>query len=44
VHLQNALNVNTGKLDLTKLNTSLRSAGTSLKQLTSSLTAAGPAG
>ena len=42
-HLQKAVSTDTGKLDLTKLNTSLRSAGTSLAQLTSSLTAAGPA-
>lgn len=44
VHLQNAVNVNTGKLDLSKLNSSLKTAGVSLNQLTSNLYAAGPAG
>ena len=44
IHLQNALNVNTGKLDLSKLNTSLKTSKTSLTQLTSSLNACGPAG
>jgi hypothetical protein len=42
--LQNAVNVNTGKLDLTKLSSSLKSAGTDLQTLTSNLQAAGPAG
>ena len=44
VHLQNAVNVNTGKLDLTKLSASLKSAGTDLQTLTNNLQAAGPAG
>ena len=44
IHLQNAVNVNTGKLDLNKLNTSLKSSGQSLQTLTTNLQAAGPAG
>lgn len=43
-HLANAVNVNTGKLDLSKLNSSLTRAKTDLNSLTSSLQAAGPAG
>ena len=44
VHLQNAVNVNTGKLDLNKLNTSLKSSGQNLQTLTANLQAAGPTG
>lgn len=43
-HLQNALNVNTGKLDLTKLNASLRSSDTTLATLASQLKMAGTTG
>jgi hypothetical protein len=35
------MNVNTGKLDLTKLNFSLKQAGTSLNELSSKLVASG---
>ena len=44
VHLQNALNVNTGKLDLTKLNASLRSSDTNLSTLVNQLKMAGTTG
>lgn len=44
VHLQNAVNVDTGKLDLVKLNNSLKVAKTDLKTLTSNLQSVGPAG
>lgn len=44
IHLQNAVNVNTGKLDLNKLNSSLKKSGQTLQSLTSNLQAAGPAG
>ena len=44
VHLQNALNVNTGKLDLTKLNSSLRSSDTNLSTLVNQLKMAGTTG
>ena len=44
IHLQNAVNVNTGKLDLNKLNTSLKSSGQSLQALTTNLQAVGPTG
>ena len=44
VHLQNAVNVNTGKIDLNKLNTSLNSSNTNLLTLTSNLQKAGPIG
>ena len=44
IHLQNAVNVNTGKLDLNKLNSSLKKSGQTLQTLTSNLQAAGPAG
>ena len=43
-HLANAVNANTGKLDLSRLNSSLSSAKTNLNTLTSSLQAAGPIG
>lgn len=42
--LQNAMNVDTGKLDLTKLITSLNSAGTSIGQLSTKLLNAGTEG
>jgi hypothetical protein len=42
--LQNGVNVDTGKLDLVKLNTSLKTAKTDLKTLTSSLREVGPEG
>ena len=44
VHLQNALNVNTGKLDLTKLNSSLQSSGANLSTLVNQLKMAGTTG
>lgn len=44
IHLQNAVNVDTGKLDLNKLNSSLKKSGQTLQTLTSNLQAAGPAG
>ena len=44
IHLQNAVNVNTGKIDLSKLNASLKSANTDLKTLMGNLQAAGPTG
>lgn len=44
VHLGNAVNVNTGKLDLTKLNSSLKQSNQSLSQLSGQLVAAGTTG
>jgi hypothetical protein len=44
VHLENAVNVDTGKLDLVKLNNSLKIAKTDLKSLTTDLKALGPVG
>ena len=44
VHLEKAVNVNTGKIDLNKLNTSLNSSNTNLLTLTSNLQKAGPIG
>lgn len=44
VHLQNALNQDTGKIDLSKLNASLKASNTSLTQLTGSLASCGPVG
>ena len=44
VHLQNAVNVNTGKIDLNKLDASLRASNTNLLTLTTNLQKAGPAG
>ena len=44
MHLQNAMNVNTGKLDLTKLNFSLKQAGTSITDLSAKLVASGTQG
>ena len=44
VHLNNAVNVNTGALDLSKFSMSLKKAGTDLSTLTTKLQAAGPAG
>ena len=44
IHLQQAMNTNTGKLDLTKLNSSLKQAGTDLQSLTNKLQALGPQG
>ena len=44
IHLQNAVNVNTGKIDLTKLNKSLASSNTNLLSLTTNLRNAGPSG
>jgi hypothetical protein len=41
VHLQNAMNVDTGKLDLHKLNTSLKQSNTSLTTLAKNLLATG---
>lgn len=43
-HLQNAVNVDTGKLDLMKLNQELKSSGKTLQDYASSLTAIGPTG
>ena len=43
-HLSNALNVNTGALDLSKLNASLKSAGTDLGTLSANLLKAGTSG
>ena len=42
--LQQAVNVNTGQLDLSRFNNSLQQSGTSLRQLRNQLTAAGPEG
>ena len=44
VHLQEAMNVDTGKLDLQKLNNSLKAAGTNLSTLTNNLQEAGNIG
>ena len=44
IHLQNALNQDTGKLDLSKLNTSLKQSGLSLQNLMVNLQNAGPVG
>lgn len=44
IHLQNATNVNTGKLNLTAFQTSLKSAGTSAKELSSALLQGGAMG
>lgn len=44
IHLQNAVNVNTGKLNLSALNSSLKASGTTLNELVVKLQAAGPAG
>ena len=44
VHLTNAFNVNTGRLNLTKFQNSLRESGMSLKQYQAQLTSIGPAG
>ena len=44
IHLQNAVNVDTGKLDLMKLNQELKSSGKTLQDYASSLTAIGPTG
>ena len=43
-HLAQAVNVDTGKLDLNKLNTSLKQAGTNLQTLTQNLQGAGAQG
>lgn len=44
IHLQNATNVNTGKLNLTAFQTSLKNAGTSAKELSSALLQGGAMG
>ena len=44
VHLQNAVNVNTGKLNLNALNSSLKQSGTNLNQLAMNLQNAGTTG
>jgi hypothetical protein len=44
MHLQNAVNVDTGKLDLQKLDASLKSAGTNLQTLTIQLQGVGAIG
>lgn len=44
IHLQNAVNQDTGKLNLTQLNTSLRQSGLNLQQLSNQLLAAGTQG
>ena len=43
-HLQNAVNVDTGKLDLQRLDASLKSAGTNLQILATQIQSAGAAG
>lgn len=43
-HLNNAFNTNTGNLDLSKLNTSLKNSGTNLATLTANFKNAGSAG
>ena len=43
-HLNQAYNANTGNIDLTRLQTSLKSAGTSVTQLSSNLLSAGQTG
>lgn len=44
MHLENAVNVNTGKLDLGKFNASLKAAGSDLKTLSANLRNVGPVG
>lgn len=44
VHLENATNVKTGSLDFTKLNQSIKSSGSSLKDYAAKLSAIGPEG
>ncbi len=44
IHLQNAVNIDTGKLDLTKLDANLKKSGHTLQELTANLQAAGPIG
>jgi len=44
MHLNNAFNIKTGNLDLSKLNSSLKASGTSLTQLTASFKDAGSTG
>jgi hypothetical protein len=44
LHLEKAVNVDTGKLDLTELNTSLKQAGTNLNTLSNNILAVGPQG
>nr|DAE20849.1 MAG TPA: hypothetical protein [Siphoviridae sp. ctWhx86] len=44
IHLKNALNVNTGNIDLSKFNKSLTLSKTSLKSLMTDLASIGPAG
>lgn len=44
IHLQNATNINTGKLNLTAFQTSLKNAGTSAKELSSALLQGGAMG
>lgn len=44
IHLKNALNVNTGNIDLSKFNKSLTLSKTSLKSLMTDLVSIGPAG
>lgn len=44
IHLKNALNVNTGNIDLSKFNKSLTMSKTSLSSLTSGILSIGPAG
>ena len=43
-HLQNATNTNTGKLDLSRFQQSLKASNTSLEQYANTLSAIGPAG
>lgn len=44
IYLQKAVDVNTGKLDLTKLNSDLRASGQTLQNYAAQLTAVGPKG
>lgn len=44
VHLQNATNVNTGTLDFTKLNQSIKQSGTTLNEYANTLRSLGPTG
>ena len=44
MHLENAVNVNTGKLDLGKFNASLKAVGSDLATLSSNLQNVGPVG
>ena len=44
MHLENAVNVNTGKLDLGKFNASLKAAGSDLSTLSANLRNVGPVG